>query len=213
EIADAHREVALDLEIHLGAAAPGSAESEVEEAAVSRCVAHVHLRRSNRAARESENRGDGRRVARPYGRLLAEAAASRRCELVIARAAVVLGGAPLGAEPTAAFHPLEGLVESVVVDAEGAVGPVLEPSGDGVAVHGAPAQGLEDEQVEGALEQWEAVVHSHSTFPVSSKVKTNVWRRGRRVKPRGAEPGPALRSGHAGRRLRCGRVGRLTLGA
>ena len=105
----------------------------------------------------AQPRGDGAQALATCGR-----------EFVVPRPSIVVARAPLGGEPAAAFHALEGLIERAVVDAERAVRAVLEPGGDGVAVHRAPAQCFEDEEVEGALEERQRVVR-HSSFPVSAK--------------------------------------------
>ena len=51
------------------------------------------------------------------------------------------------------FQAVERLVERAVLDPEAPAGLVLEPGRDLEPVHGAPGQRLEDEDVEGALEE------------------------------------------------------------
>jgi hypothetical protein len=50
---------------------------------------------------------------------------------------------------------MERGVEGAVLDVEVVLGGGPDPAGDGVAVPGAPGEGLEDQDVEGALEEIE----------------------------------------------------------
>src|SRR5207249_3881075 len=98
-------------------------------------------------------------------------------ELVVARAPVVVGEVPLGADEAALFHPVEGVVQRAVVDVEAAAGTLLEPGGDFGAVHRAPRQGFEDEDVERPLQERRAVAHCN----VSPESLGATWRRLGRV--------------------------------
>src|SRR5262245_31212263 len=73
-------------------------------------------------------------------------------ELVVAGAPVVLGDAPFRAEEAFFLEAVDGLVEGGVVEVQRAVGGALEPGDDLEAVHRSPAEGAEDEEVEGAFE-------------------------------------------------------------
>src|SRR5918996_613364 len=73
-------------------------------------------------------------------------------ELVEARLAAQLGDPPLGLDPPLPLHPVEGGVERALLDLDRLAAGVAEPAADGVPVSGTPAQGLEDEGVEGAVE-------------------------------------------------------------
>jgi hypothetical protein len=50
---------------------------------------------------------------------------------------------------------VQGGVERTFAHLQDVVGELLDPAGDGVSVGGSPGQGLEDEQVERALEEVE----------------------------------------------------------
>ena len=76
-------------------------------------------------------------------------------ELVVLGFAVVLGESPLGLEPAALLHAVEGGVERALFDLESLVGGLADPGGDGVAVSRPPREGLEDQEVERALEEIE----------------------------------------------------------
>ena len=76
-------------------------------------------------------------------------------ELVVLGFAVVLREAPLGLEPAALFHAVEGGVERALFDLQSLVGGLANPRGGGVAVARSPLQRFEDEEVEGALEEVE----------------------------------------------------------
>src|SRR3712207_2864838 len=98
---------------------------------------------------------------------------------VVLGLAVVVGDAPLRGDPPAALEPVEGGVEGALTDEEGAVGSLLDPLRHVVAVPGAPAQGLEDEEIEGAAEEIGVeVVHGpeSSVFPLPRKGKGRLLR-------------------------------------
>lgn len=96
---------------------------------------------------------DGLGVLSPLGGFGAELIAAGLGELVVLGSPVVFGEPPLGLDEAFAFESVECLVERGVFDGEDVVGALADPSGDGVAVHGVPGEGLEDQDVEGALEQ------------------------------------------------------------
>src|SRR5512134_2814459 len=73
-------------------------------------------------------------------------------EPVEARLAAQLGDPPLGQDPPLPLHPVEGRVERALLDLDRLAAGLAEPAADGVPVPGTPAQGLEDEGVEGAVE-------------------------------------------------------------
>jgi hypothetical protein len=77
-------------------------------------------------------------------------------ELVVAGSAVVVGRAPLGADPAPAQHPLERRVERALVDLEDVAGDLAEPERDPPAVHGLEGERLEDEHLERSLEEFGA---------------------------------------------------------
>src|SRR6185437_11043285 len=89
------------------------------------------------------------------GGLGSELAAALRGELIELRFAIVFGETPVGFEPAALFHAMEGGVERAFFYLEPLIGRVANPRRDGVAVSGAPGEGLEDEEVERALEEIE----------------------------------------------------------
>lgn len=74
-------------------------------------------------------------------------------EAVELRAAVVLRFAPVGGEPACFFHAMECGEEGAGFDAEGSVGDLLDAPRDAEAVEFAGADGLEDKEIEGALEE------------------------------------------------------------
>src|SRR5579884_1257706 len=84
------------------------------------------------------------------GHLCAELFAARSRELVVAGAAVVFRGAPLGLDPSVKQQPLERGIERAFFNLQHFMRNLLDALGDAVAVHAAQAQRLEDEHVEGA---------------------------------------------------------------
>ena len=70
-----------------------------------------------------------------------------------------------GADPAASLEAVERRVQRSFLDLQDVVGDLLEPARNGVAVHGAPAQRLENENVERALEQVDCGF-AHDDFPI-----------------------------------------------
>src|SRR5204862_7862217 len=116
--------------------------------------------------RRAEDRCDGFGVADEAGALGAQVRAAGGGELVIARAPVVVGKSPLGSDECPFFHAMERVVEGALLDIEMAAGARLEPRRDLRAVHGAPGECLQDEDVERPLEE-RAVLRSHNVSPES----------------------------------------------
>src|SRR5256885_2346535 len=56
-------------------------------------------------------------------------------------------------DPSFPRHAVEGGVERSLLDAQHVVGGGFDPAGDAVAVHRAPGQRLEDEELDGSLEE------------------------------------------------------------
>ena len=102
-----------------------------------------------------KNLEDGAGVFGPDGGLRAELFPALRGELVVLGFAIVLGKPPFGLEQSAFLHAVERGVERALLDLESLVGGLADPRRDGVAVARTPGEGLEDEEVERALEEVE----------------------------------------------------------
>lgn len=113
---------------------------------------------SGGAAGEGEDAAHRAGVAEPGRGFALEPYLALGGEAIVAGAAVVLGGLPLGLEPAASLHALEGLVEGAVVDAEGAAGRGARASWRCRSRGWVPSSGLEDQKVEGAFEEGDVVV-------------------------------------------------------
>jgi len=68
--------------------------------------------------------------------------------------AVVGGCAPAGGKQALTFEAVESWIECALFDREGAAGDLLDAEEDAVAVHFTEGDGFEDEEVEGALEEF-----------------------------------------------------------
>ena len=68
-------------------------------------------------------------------------------------AAVIFGVAPEGRDPAFFFHAVEAGKERAGLYGESAAGDLFDPAGDPEAVHFAGDQGLEDEHIQGALQE------------------------------------------------------------
>src|SRR5438309_80474 len=90
---------------------------------------------------------------RPAGGLLLKLRPALGSKRVIASPAMVLRDTPLRRNPPPPVHSVKGGIERSLLDLKRVVGQLLQPSGDAVAMHRSPGESLEDEHVEGALEQ------------------------------------------------------------
>jgi len=96
---------------------------------------------------------DGGGEAGPGFALALELGAAGGGDGIEAGLAVGLGGSPLGADPALLLEAVEGGVEGALLDLEDFVGELLDALGDGPAVFGLEGDGLEDEEVEGSLDE------------------------------------------------------------
>jgi len=72
-------------------------------------------------------------------------------------AAIVFGGAGFDGNPFALDEPVECRIEGALLNLQDVVGVELDGFGDGVAVGGPEEQSAQNEQVERALEQLDAI--------------------------------------------------------
>ena len=79
--------------------------------------------------------------------------AAGRGQLVVLRFAAGVGESPLFVEQSLALEAVQGGVERALLDDDAVRGGLANPSADRIAVTRAPADGLEDENVERAGEQ------------------------------------------------------------
>lgn len=113
-----------------------------------------------------EYAGDGVGEALPLGGFVVEVLSAFGGEAVEAGFAIVFGDAVFALDEPGFEEALEGGVERAVAYLEDVVGALLNGVGDGVAVGAAQDEGLQDEQVERALEEIELrlwVSSRHST--------------------------------------------------
>src|SRR3954463_4627909 len=86
------------------------------------------------------------------------------CQAVELRAPVVLTNPPLGGDQSALLQLVEGRVERPFLHLQHVARAVLDPARDPVAVGRRPREGLEDHEVERALQEIHAFVHSSSAL-------------------------------------------------
>jgi hypothetical protein len=103
-----------------------------------------------------ENTSDGGGEALPFGGFAHELFAAGGSERVEAGFAIVGGDAPLGGDPAAVFEALERGIESAMLDEQFLPGSVLNSASDALAVLLAEDESAQDEQVERALQEFEA---------------------------------------------------------
>jgi len=96
---------------------------------------------------------DGLRESIPVRLFGGELFASDGGEFVELGLAAVVGGSPFGVEPAAFFEAMEGWIERALLDLEDLLGDLANAVGDAIAMDRAEGDDLEDEHVEGALEE------------------------------------------------------------
>jgi len=84
---------------------------------------------------------------------LAELAAAQRGELIELGPAVIVREPPLGLDPFAGLEAVQRWVQRPFADLEDVAGELLDPAGDGIAMRRPPAQRLEDQEIEGSLNE------------------------------------------------------------
>jgi len=102
-----------------------------------------------------ENLGYGDRQGFPGVLLGRELPMPAFGQFVVLGAAIVVGGAPVRLDPSAALEAVEGRIERSLLDAEDLFGDLLDALGDGPAVLRAERERAEDEEVERALRKFD----------------------------------------------------------
>src|SRR5215467_6326860 len=110
---------------------------------------------------------DRRRELAPRARLRVEPGAAFLRQLVVLRAAVVVGGAPACLDPAAALQPMKRGIQRALLDMERRAGDLVEALRDGPSVLRLERHGLEDEEIEGPLWKIQRFV-CHSACPAAS---------------------------------------------
>jgi len=100
-----------------------------------------------------ENAVDGANEFVPTTGLAGELLAADGGEAIEAGFAIVFGGAPLGADPTAVLEAVEGRVQRAMFNLEDFVGAVFDDMGDGMAMSRTEEKRLQDQKIEGALKE------------------------------------------------------------
>ena len=144
---------------------------------------HVEVRRGfpRRARRRDRAASAGRHASLRFPPLRIPPIASTSCahrdrsdaswrrpgggQPVDARALLVVGDLPRRRDPLAPLEPVQRRVQRAGVDLQHVARVRADGLGDAVAVLRAPLEGLEDEQVERALEQLDAVLVAGALWP------------------------------------------------
>src|SRR5262249_34371126 len=87
------------------------------------------------------------------GKLLA----ARGCESVEASAAIVVGSTPLCRDAAFLKKPLQSGIEGAMFDLEGLARGLLDEFGNAMTMQGSPAQGAQNNKIESALDDLQAV--------------------------------------------------------
>src|SRR4051812_28986230 len=100
----------------------------------------------------AQNGFESRGESAPVLELLPEGAPAGGGNAVIARAAVVVGGAPVAVDEAGLLEALERRIERALVHFENTPGDLIDALADPPPMHGREGECLEHEQVEGAAE-------------------------------------------------------------
>src|SRR6185369_10677303 len=92
-------------------------------------------------------------------------------QLVVLRAAVVVGSAPARLDPAAALDPMKRRVQRALLDVERRAGDLVEALRDRPSVLGLEGHGLQDEEIERALRKIESFV-GHAATPLLLRQET-----------------------------------------
>src|SRR5690349_4794746 len=130
------------------------------------------LRRLRGGAQNLAHRFDKLRPRRRFG---LELRAANGCQTVDLRAAVRVGEPPLTFDPAAFLETVERRVEGALTELERVAGQLLGPAGDGVPVGGPPRERLQNEEVEGTLEEIEGCL-SHGRTVRMSTLRASTFR-------------------------------------
>src|SRR4051812_11872870 len=121
--------------------------------------------------RRAEHCGDGAGELSPGAGFAFELLAAGCGQLVVLRAAVVLGGAPACLDPATPFQTMERGIQRALLDAQDIRRNLLQPFRDGPAVLWLERERAEDQEVERALRQVHAFV-GHCVSPIASTKDT-----------------------------------------
>jgi len=100
-----------------------------------------------------EDQADGGREAMPIGLFGLEIFFAGASEGIVFGAAIVFGFAPFGSDPGLLFEAVEGGIESALIDLEDVVGDLADALRDSPAVKRLEGNGLQDKQIESALDE------------------------------------------------------------
>jgi len=105
-----------------------------------------------------QNQTYGSRQSAPLAGLLQQLLAPLLRKRIKARFAMVLAYAPLGANPVLLFQPLQGYIQRSMFDKKDIFRLGLDGSRNTLPMAGTEDEALEDQQVQGSLQQGDAVV-------------------------------------------------------
>ena len=132
QIVDVQRDVALELVVQLAIVMRPRNRGSRRDAQTRGAPSRALLTRRQKAREDR-----GRLIPLARGTLDSFPAGPR--QLVELRAAVVVGGAPLGRDRAFLFELEQGRIERAVVDGEQVAAGLLDPAGDAVAMQSGPA--------------------------------------------------------------------------
>src|SRR5438105_11365201 len=127
---------------------------------------------SSRSLRHSQYERDRGRQALPILRFGLKAFATGARELVVLCAAIVVGRAPRGTDPSAALEPVQCRVQRALWDLKRCARDLVDALGNPPTVHRLERERFENQEVERALRQVESGVVGHG----SSCASTGRWK-------------------------------------
>ena len=106
----------------------------------------------------SQHLGDGSCQPLPLAFFGFELLAPGFREFVVFRAAVVIGGAPAGLDPAAAFEAMQRRIQRALLNLQNLARDLMEALGNAPAVLGAEGESSENQEIQSSLRKFDALL-------------------------------------------------------
>src|SRR5262245_37341289 len=134
-----------------------------------------------RISRRSQQQCDCRRQALPAGLFPFQVLATGSGQAIETGPTIVVGHPPRGRDPTVTFQTLQGRIQRALLQLEDIVRQLLDPLGDGPSVQRLQRNGLEYQEIHGALHEVDRLAHSVTPYDSRQEDGSNYCRLSRGV--------------------------------